>query len=195
MLLLHGWGQDSGTWEFVVGELSTQYHVYAIDLPGFGDSDDPPSPWTLGRYAQFIQHFSKALHIHPTILVGHSFGARVAAYYASQHSISKLVLASMADDETPSLFRWILTLYAKVRSWDAYIATHQRVNSSYVRNIICPVLLVYGKGDPITPVHIGSNLQSLIPGAQLAVIPRSGHAVHVKRPVEFCRSVLGFLFS
>ena len=39
LVLIHGWGADSGTWKFILPELTETLNILAIDLPGFGQSD------------------------------------------------------------------------------------------------------------------------------------------------------------
>lgn len=41
ILLLHGWGASIKSFKPVINELSKYYKVYAIDFPGFGESEDP----------------------------------------------------------------------------------------------------------------------------------------------------------
>jgi alpha/beta hydrolase fold len=42
LVLLHGWPQSWYAWRGVMPALATQYTVYALDLPGLGDSDGAP---------------------------------------------------------------------------------------------------------------------------------------------------------
>lgn len=39
LVLFHGWGYDSHIWSAVLPDLSNQYQIYLVDLPGFGLSD------------------------------------------------------------------------------------------------------------------------------------------------------------
>ncbi|MFZ6644606.1 alpha/beta fold hydrolase [Undibacterium sp. TJN25] len=54
-----------------------------------------------------------------------------------------------------------------------------------------PVQLIWGQEDTITPLAQAEHLRTLIPGAQLSVIPRSGHVPMVEEPEAF-QKVLGF---
>ncbi len=38
MVLIHGWGMNSGAWEFVRPELEAEYFIHLIDLPGYGEN-------------------------------------------------------------------------------------------------------------------------------------------------------------
>lgn len=77
---LHGWGRDRQDFR---DALSGQRHIRA-DLPGFGLSPRPPRAWGAADYAACL---AAALDEHgagePAVLVGHSFGGRVAVCLAA----------------------------------------------------------------------------------------------------------------
>jgi len=94
ILLFHGWGQSHVFWKDISARLSQEYHLYVLDLPGFGRSQEPPSVWNIKKYAKFIHAFVIKLQITKPILIGHSFGGRIAIIYASQFFVKKLILYS-----------------------------------------------------------------------------------------------------
>ena len=57
----------------------------------------------------------------------------------------------------------------------------------------CPVLLIWGADDKITPPGTAREFQSLLPDADLHFISRCGHAPMMERPGEFTRLVEDFL--
>ncbi|MBI3453394.1 MAG: alpha/beta hydrolase [Rhodospirillales bacterium] len=64
---------------------------------------------------------------------------------------------------------------------------------SDLENIKAPTLLIYGEADSVTPPRFGQEMARRIPGAELVVVPDSGHMLNVEMPAEFDRHVLGFL--
>lgn len=98
LLLLHGWGGRLESWRPVVDNLYQSFRVCLLDFPGFGRSDPPPQPWGVGEYAQFLRNFMDYLEIERAIVVGHSFGARVAIRLAVCYPerVNKLILANAA---------------------------------------------------------------------------------------------------
>lgn len=78
VLLLHGWGVTASLYHLVIDHLSGQYRVVAPDLPGFGGSAEPSVPWGVADYAAFVQDFAAAVGIDEAVLVGHSYGCRIA---------------------------------------------------------------------------------------------------------------------
>ncbi|AZG71379.1 alpha/beta fold hydrolase [Shewanella livingstonensis] len=101
VVLIHGLGDlASKDWLTVIPALAKQYHVVAIDLPGFGLSQGAVFTYSPKEYAKVIdwvinhyRHHNAQVH-----LVGHSMGAAISLYYASQYpgNIKQLVLVDAA---------------------------------------------------------------------------------------------------
>lgn len=97
IILLHGWGTNLNTFNNLTNFLKEDYTVYTIDLPGFGKSEEPKSPFKLDDYVNFLELYIKELQIEKPIILGHSFGGRIAIKYASKNqNISKLILVDSA---------------------------------------------------------------------------------------------------
>ena len=92
IVALHGWARDHSDFAETLDGLD---HV-AIDLPGFGRSPAPPAPWGAADYAEAIAAAIGHLRA-PLLVVGHSFGGRVAVHLAAEHPkmISALVLTGV----------------------------------------------------------------------------------------------------
>ena len=78
ILALHGWGRDHGDFDEVLQGLD----AIAIDLPGFGASPEPDVAVGSSGYADLIAAVLDEFE-EPAILVGHSFGGRVAVQLAA----------------------------------------------------------------------------------------------------------------
>lgn len=97
IILLHGWGQNLHTFDSLVDVLKGKYSVYTLDLPGFGYSDEPETTWSISDYSDMLYNFCHQLKIRKPIILGHSFGGRIAIKYASTYkNISKLILVDSA---------------------------------------------------------------------------------------------------
>ncbi|OGY70702.1 MAG: hypothetical protein A2249_02475 [Candidatus Jacksonbacteria bacterium RIFOXYA2_FULL_44_7] len=97
LLFLHGWGSEGAVWRGVCEKLAhCGYHMYALDLSGFGASETPKNPYSLDDYARSVFKFIQTLKLKKIILVGHSFGGSVAIKLAATHPkiIQKLILVS-----------------------------------------------------------------------------------------------------
>lgn len=96
IILLHGWGANISLFESITELLKTKYTVYAIDLPGFGKSEEPDTQYKLDDYVDLIFQFIIDLDIYNPILLGHSFGGRIAIKFASLYKVNKLILVDSA---------------------------------------------------------------------------------------------------
>lgn len=96
ILLLHGTGSASHSWREVAPLIAQHARVVAIDLPGHAFTSMPhPSLQSLTGMASHVAHLLKSLSIAPTIVVGHSAGAAVAARMILDQAISPKALVSL----------------------------------------------------------------------------------------------------
>lgn len=95
ILILHGWNLSGRKFLPLVQELEKiGYKVYCPDLPGFGKTKPPKTSWFLSNYADFVKKFLEKNKSSKIILIGHSFGGRIAIKFAAQNPnlIAALVL-------------------------------------------------------------------------------------------------------
>ncbi len=116
IVLMHGWGCDRSIWNGLRTHLEGAGHsVTAVDFPGFGATPEPAEPWGMEDYAQWFERFLNERGIVQPILVGHSFGGRVAIVHASRNPVSKVVLVDAAGVKP----RRPVSYYLKVWSFKA----------------------------------------------------------------------------
>ncbi|MEG1457158.1 MAG: alpha/beta hydrolase [Bacilli bacterium] len=99
ILILHGWGVSMVPYEPVVKELSKNHKIYILDMPGFGNSEEPDKPWDVDDYTNFIIKFININNINDLSIIAHSFGGRIAIKMCSKErdfTINKLVLMDSA---------------------------------------------------------------------------------------------------
>ncbi|WP_063126953.1 alpha/beta fold hydrolase [Nocardia fusca] len=85
VVLIHGWPQTWYGWWEIMPELAEQHTVYAVDLPGLGDSTGSPTGYDKATLARYIHTLiADRLGIRDARVVGHDFGAAVAFQYADQ---------------------------------------------------------------------------------------------------------------
>jgi len=82
-LLLHGFGGDLGNWLFNQAALAEGRAVYALDLPGHGESTKDVGAATLEELAAVATAFLEAVGVGAAHLVGHSMGGAVAMAMAA----------------------------------------------------------------------------------------------------------------
>lgn len=100
IVLLHGWGSNIKLFEKLIQHLSYRHKVYALDMPGFGESDEPPGVWDVDDYTDFVLEFIHEMGISETVLLGHSFGGRVIIKMVTRTKlpvkVNKIVLLDSA---------------------------------------------------------------------------------------------------
>jgi pimeloyl-ACP methyl ester carboxylesterase len=74
IVLLHGWGCSTRTWDHVISALPPGYRTVAIDQRGWGSSEHPTGGYSLAKLADDTEGAIKALGLARYILVGHSMG-------------------------------------------------------------------------------------------------------------------------
>ncbi len=92
ILLLHGWGQNIEMMKPLGDAFCENHRITIIDFPGFGNSEEPKEAWTIDKYSLMLEDFVKQVGIKKPIVMGHSFGGRVAIRYSARNNIEKLVL-------------------------------------------------------------------------------------------------------
>lgn len=100
IVLLHGWGSNIKLFANLIDLLSKKYKVVAMDMPGFGESTEPPSAWCVDDYVNFVIDFLKDYNTDNVMLLGHSFGGRVIIKLNSRENlpfkITKVILVDSA---------------------------------------------------------------------------------------------------
>ena len=116
LVLLHGWGMNGGIWESLAEELSTDYQVTTIELPGHGYSPLADDLYSLQNWAE------ACLAVAPkqATWIGWSLGGLISTQAAlcAPHRVSKLVLVAstprftQADDWPHAVVRGTLSSFA-----------------------------------------------------------------------------------
>ncbi len=100
LVLIHGLGGSSDAdWGQVLVPLAKQFHVYALDLPGFGRSDKPPqATYAIRSQSATLVRFLDAVGVRQAHLCGLSMGGWIAAYTASEYPdrVARLILVDSA---------------------------------------------------------------------------------------------------
>ena len=79
IVLIHGLGTSSYTWNKIMPELARTNRVIAIDLKGFGKSDKPlDGNYSIFDQARLIEDTIRENNLSGVTLIGHSYGGAVA---------------------------------------------------------------------------------------------------------------------
>lgn len=208
IVLLHGWGQNIEMMEPVGNAFQDTCDIIIFDLPGYGQSSEPTTVWTVYDYVTCIHTCLEQLQVTNPILIGHSFGGKISLLYASQYEVSKLILfASPFKKEIANLSLKTKTLKtlkkvpvlnklegfakkhigsvdyrnASPRMREILVETVNCDIREEVKKITCPTLLIWGTLDDAVSIEQAYELESLLKDA--AVIPYDGctHYAYLER--------------
>lgn len=98
VILLHGWAANINTMIPISNIIKDRYRVILLDLPGFGDSQEPKEVYNSFNYADIVLEFMEKLNIKSATFIGHSFGGKISSIIAANHPerVDKLILIDSA---------------------------------------------------------------------------------------------------
>ncbi len=203
IILLHGWGQNIEMMRPIGDNFSDKYRITIIDFPGFGESEEPKTAWNITDYSLMLEVLVKKLKIKKPIIMGHSFGGRVAIRYSSNNSIEKLILFGSPcirlQKKQPLKVKVLKKLkqlpgmnnigeymkkYIGSRDYKAaspimreiLVNTVNEDLSSYAKQIEEPTLLIWGENDTEAPLEEAKMLETIMVDAGLVVLPGTHYA-------------------
>ena len=103
VLMLHGWGAHIDLLLPLAQRLAPLgYRLYIPDLPGFGQTEAPPTGWSVHDYVQWIIAYLNHHQLKRVHLFGHSFGGRLSLVLGAEHPqrVMKMALANSAGVRT-----------------------------------------------------------------------------------------------
>ena len=205
IVLLHGWGQNIAMMQPLAKEFPN-YRITIIDFPGFGQSDDLKVAWSIEDYEECVAEFLEKVNVKKPILIGHSFGGRVAIIYASRHEVEKLVLFGspcVREQKTTQKEKLLKTIkklpgmkkigeFAKnyIGSEDykkaspilreSFVKIVNQDLSEYAKNITCPTLLIWGTNDEAAPIEDARKLEKLLKDGALIELEGYTHYAYLE---------------
>src|SRR6188472_968894 len=85
LLLIPYTSADHACYAFQLPAYSERFRCIALDLPGTGESDKPPGPYSTESYAGQVAAFLGAIGVERAHVAGVSLGAAVAMHLAARH--------------------------------------------------------------------------------------------------------------
>ena len=218
ILLLHGWGQNIAMMD-PLGTNLEKFYITILDLPGFGESEEPKEVLTIDDYTEIIKEFLERLNITNPIIIGHSFGGRIAISYASSNEVEKLVLfgSPCIRKERKSNKEKILKSLKKMPGMNKigeymkkYIGSTDYKQASpmmreilvktvnqdlteYAKKITCPTLLIWGTNDEAAPIEEARELEKLLLEGALIELPGCTHYAYLEALPQVINILNNFL--
>lgn len=219
ILILHGWGQEKASWQELAQKLRVTEPTEILELPSFGQEPQVDASWGVPEYTAWVKQKILDQRWDNIILLGHSFGGRLSSYVASdqptwlravilygapclyrpQWDIRwKILLAKILKPLIPKSFRNNL-LPEHLRQAEALGLgkTFRHVvgfdQTDRLPRISVPTLLLWGARDYDVPLSIAREMQHLISGAKLEILPDLGHNAHLENPFLFYGKIKSFV--
>lgn len=220
LVFLHGWGQNIEMMKPVGDKLKKKNRIIIIDLPGFGESEEPAEIWTLNDYVECVKKLLDKLEVKNPILIGHSFGGKISLLYASKYKVEKLILFGSPFKKKVkklSLKTKILKVLKKVpvlNKLEGFAKRHigsrdYRQASEFMRKILvehvnlditedvkkitCPTLLVWGTMDTEVPVERAYELEKLMKDAGVVTYEGCTHYAYLERLEQTIKVIRSFI--
>ena len=208
IVFLHGWGQNIEMMEPIAKHYAKTHRLNILDLPGFGESDEPKSVWTLDDFVEMVHALLESLNIKNPYLVGHSFGGKISIIYASKYDVNRLVLLSSpykVKIQKVSTKVKILKALKKIPGLGALAevakkhmgSTDYRNASPMMRDILvkhvntdltedvkkinAPTFIIWGDQDLAVDVEDAYELEKLLKDAGLVVYEGCTHYAYLER--------------
>ncbi|MBU5256642.1 alpha/beta fold hydrolase [Tissierella praeacuta] len=162
VLVLHGWGANINTVLPIVNILKNKFRVHALDLPGFGKSEEPKKPIDSFKYAEIVKNYMDNMGIKKVVLIGHSFGGKLSIILGSKYPeiVDKIVLvnsAGLIPKRGPKyyikvytfkaakllykiLFFWLKNEEKMEKFYKKFGSTDYKASSGVMRNILVTVV-------------------------------------------------------
>ena len=220
IVLLHGWGQNIEMMKPIGDNLCNNFRITILDLPGFGESEEPKFAWELDDYVEMLEEFCHILKINKPTVLGHSFGGRLSILFASRNDVNKVVLfgsPARPEKSTNSLKVRTLKTIKKLPGMEKiaekaknYIGSRDyKAASPIMRQILvntvnkdliedakkikASTLLVWGDLDSEASIDDAKLLESTIDDAALIVLPGTHYAYleNLGQVINILNSFLG----
>lgn len=98
VIILHGWRLFGDKYIKLKKLLEKKgYRVFSPDLPGFGKEKSPAKALDLDDYVNFVRNYIERKKISKAILIGHSFGGRIAMKLSARYPdfVKSLILTGV----------------------------------------------------------------------------------------------------
>ena len=134
MLLVHGGLDHARSWDWVARALREDFHVYALDLRGHGNSAWAPGAlYSIAEHVLDLSALADIVRGFPVSIIGHSLGAVVSLLYAGVYPDRVAKVVAIEGVGLPPLGRMRQsTVVERIRTWIEKVrGTEQRTPHSY----------------------------------------------------------------
>ena len=200
LIFLPGASGNIEFWQPIISLLSPDYAKKIIAYPEFGGVPAQADIQNFDDLKQYVIHSINDLsHQQPSIVVAQSMGGIFAVQTALKHpeQVKALVLIATSGGIDLSPFhvadwREDYQLNFSVPDW---FVNHRSALDHELNKIQCPVLLIWGDQDQISPVSVGRYLEKQFKQARLEIIEGGQHDLAFEYAKQVADLIEGFIQS
>lgn len=201
VVMTHGWGDSRiGSLVRLQALLPFVSRIIAWDMPGQGEASGRAS---LGVHeADDLLALLDRAEIERAVLFGWSMGAGVSLVAATDERVVGVIaeapyrlpitparnvlrLRRMPSGFSATVAFWILGLRSGAGpGWQAFDRAEHAARAQ------CPVLVLHGEHDQISPLRDGQQIADAAPDGEIAIIPNGGHNTLWTDPDQLARSLV-----
>lgn len=211
ILLLHGWGGNLMLMLPIASSLSHDYRCIALDLFGFGKTDEIENYTSFNDYIESLHEYLDSINVFNPIIIAHSFGARIAVLYALKYQVRALVLTGAAGLKKPLSLEKKFKIFLHKRGFKQKGSNDYENASVFLKKVLIevvntdlteqysqiklPTLLIWGELDIETPLWMAKKLNQFIQNSQLIIFKNEDHFAYYHECERFCFIVKEFLLE
>lgn len=190
LIFLPGASGNTAFWQPIIQRLPQDDSTMVVAYPSFGGYPDEMNVQSFESLQDDVLNQIQQ----PSVVIAQSMGGIFAVQAALQKAeqVQALVLVATSGGIDLSPFQvadWRVDYQQSFTVPDWFIQ-HQSDLTDSLERIQCPVLLIWGDADPISPVAVGQALHRQIPHAELHIVSQGqhdlayAHAAHVARLIQ-----------
>jgi pimeloyl-ACP methyl ester carboxylesterase len=221
LILLHGGMDSADYWSLQVKDFAQHYRGITPDSRGHGRTTDSDAPLSIHLMAEDIVRLMDYLNLDSALIVGWSFGGVMGLDMAIHHPERVRALVAYAAFTSPdglkpeviAFFRNAEPEVLQAEFGDEYkrlssTPEHLPVLAEQVRTLMLtepnfteaelaaiksPTLVLDGEDDEGVRIDHVKEFAQAIPGAELILMPGTGHYAPIQKAADFNKIVLEFL--
>jgi pimeloyl-ACP methyl ester carboxylesterase len=205
LILIHGWGDSriaALQWLDLLRPVASQ--VVLFDMPGQGDSPRAMCTWgvsEVGLITDIIRHVQRDGR--PVVLLGWSMGAAMAIEAATRVDVAGVIADSPYRHPTQAIagtmreqglpawpcgdLAWVVLCLRWPRLWQVNVPKR-------LRELSCPVLMLCGEADTVTPVEAVRDMAASCGGHPCLTFPEAGHTrAWCDQPEAYAKAIGDFV--
>lgn len=219
ILFIPGWNDNINHFLEIANKLK-KYKIIMIDLPNQGNSKPLNKKLEMEDYIILIKAFLLKNNLNPKIIIGHSFGGKLAFLYALKYKVDKLILVAPSLVKNKSLFTYIKIYKYKIIKYfknkfhlkinlnkygskeyisqnginkENFIIATNNYYDSKLKDLDSKVMLFYGLKDKVTPLKEAKIIHKKIKNSSLIIDENGDHFAMYNNPYFFIRYLKRFI--